>query len=62
MTYGKGNSGHVRNYRRYALTGAGILGILFLIIGYSMTGTLVSVFALDNRNVLKLAAEGFRLD
>ena len=61
FAYGKGKMDHVREYRRYALAGAAALGILFLLVGYTMTGSLVSVFASDNRTVLKLAGEGFRL-
>ena len=48
FAYGKGKMDHVREYRRYALAGATALGILFLLVGYTMT-------------VLKLAGEGFRL-
>lgn len=61
MAYGKGKLDHVRDYRRYAVAGAFILGVLFLLIGYSMTGTLVSVFASDDQTVLRLAENGFRL-
>lgn len=61
MAYGKGKLDHVRDYRRYSVLGAFILGALFLIIGYSMTGTLVSVFASDDQTVLRLAENGFRL-
>lgn len=58
---GKGNKDHVRDYRRYALISAALLGLLFLLFGYSMTTPLVSVFASDSGTVIRLAEQGFRL-
>lgn len=59
--YGRRNMDHVNRYRRYSLVGSLLLGALFLILGYSLTKPLVSVFASDNASVLQNAAYGLRL-
>lgn len=61
LAYGKGRQDYVRDYLNYSIIGSLLLGILFLILGYSLTEELVSVFASDNQEVVGLAASGLRL-
>lgn len=60
LACGRGRWEHVRAYRRYSLLGALVLGIVFELVGYHLTGPLVRVFASDDAAVLSLAAEGLR--
>lgn len=61
LAFGRGEKQHVKDYLHYSLAGALLLGVIFLILGYTITETLVSVFASDNAQVVSLAAEGLRL-
>lgn len=58
--YGKGEADAVRDFLRYALTGAMALGCSFLIVGYGMADELVSVFAKDDVTVVRLAVPALR--
>lgn len=60
LAFGRGLKSHVKDYLLYSIIGSFFLGILFLILGYSLTEELVSVFASDDAEVVRLAAKGLR--
>lgn len=60
-SFGANQPNNVKTYRRYALVSAIIAGFLFLIIGYSFTEPLISVFATDDKSLILQTVTCFRL-
>lgn len=60
-SYGSGDEKAIKDYKNYALFSAMIFGFVYILIGSTMTDTLVSVFAKDNKELVLLAKDSFLL-
>ncbi|MBU3174624.1 MATE family efflux transporter [Clostridium estertheticum] len=60
VSYGQGRIDLVKAYRKYAVLCAVGMGIFFDAVGYAFTKPLVSVFTIDDREVIRLATDGLR--
>ncbi|MCD8042224.1 MAG: cytidylate kinase family protein [Tannerellaceae bacterium] len=61
VSFGAGDVKKVGTYRKYALTTAVLFGVVFILIGYGFTPQLVSVFATDSEELIRLTISSFRL-
>ena len=61
ISHGEGNTGKVHTYRKYAIVSSIIAGAIFLVIGYSATEPLISVFSDQDPELISLAVDCFRL-
>ncbi len=61
ISHGAGNAAKVRAYRKYAIVSSLIAGIIFIVLGYSITEPLISVFSDQDMGLVALASDCFRL-
>ena len=61
VSHGEGNYRKAAIFRKYAVVSALISGVLFLLIGYSLTEQLIAVFTKDTTEFISLAANCLRL-
>lgn len=60
VCHGAGSEEKVRAYRKYAMVSSAIAGAVFLIIGYTFTTQLISVFSTDSSELIAKTVACFR--
>lgn len=61
LSYGAGEYGKMYRYRKYSIVSGLVAGVLYLVVGYGFTDSLVNVFATDSTQLVSETVRALRL-